>query len=130
MRGVHFVSRGGAFVGIPGGLAALVPPLWHAEESLRGCDLPILVVHGEQDRIFPVKMAAELAECCGAETILVPNLGTRSRITGRRPEYWGPIVTWIGGTAEPSLRAAAPAADGSYVQGDPSVRSAGSGWGP
>ncbi|MGC1156768.1 MAG: alpha/beta fold hydrolase [Acidobacteriaceae bacterium] len=84
-------------VGIPVGLAALVPPLWHAEESLRGCDLPILVVHGERDRIFPVKMAAELAACCGAETILVPNLEHAEPYYHPQAEYWGPIVTWIEG---------------------------------
>ncbi|MFZ0689676.1 MAG: alpha/beta fold hydrolase [Acidobacteriaceae bacterium] len=84
-------------VGIPVGLAALVPPLWHAEESLRGCDLPILVVHGERDRIFPVKMAAELAACCGAETILVPNLKHAEPYYHPQAEYWGPIVTWIEG---------------------------------
>jgi alpha-beta hydrolase superfamily lysophospholipase len=84
-------------VGIPVGLAALVPPLWHAEESLRGCDLPILVVHGEGDRIFPVKMGAELAACCGAETIFVPHLRHAEPWYRPQVEYWGPIVTWMEG---------------------------------
>jgi pimeloyl-ACP methyl ester carboxylesterase len=84
-------------VGVPVGLGPLVPRLWHAEESLRGCDLPILVVHGERDRIFPVKMGAELAACCGAETIFVPNLGHAEPYYRPRVEYWGPIVNWIEG---------------------------------
>lgn len=82
-------------VGIPVGLGPLIPPLWHAEESLRGCSVPILVVHGERDRLFPVKMASELAACCGAETIFVPKL--RHAEPYYRPEvgYWGPIVEWL-----------------------------------
>jgi fermentation-respiration switch protein FrsA (DUF1100 family) len=84
-------------VGIPVWLATLIPPLWRAEESLRGCSLPILVVHGERDRIFPVKMGAELAACCGAETILVPNLKHAEPYCHPQAEYWGPIVRWIEG---------------------------------
>jgi alpha-beta hydrolase superfamily lysophospholipase len=86
-------------VGIPVGLAALVPPLWRAEESLRDCALPILVVHGERDRIFPVKMAAELAACCGAKTILVPNLRHAEPYYRPQAAYWGPIVTWLEGSS-------------------------------
>jgi hypothetical protein len=84
-------------VGIPAWLGPLIPPLWRAEESLRGCSLPILVVHGERDRIFPVKMGAELAACCGAETILVPNLRHAEPYYDPQAEYWGPIVKWIEG---------------------------------
>jgi alpha-beta hydrolase superfamily lysophospholipase len=84
-------------VGIPALLGPLIPPLWRAEESLQGCSLPILVVHGERDRIFPVKMGAELAACCGAETILVPNLRHAEPYYHPQTEYWGPIVTWIEG---------------------------------
>jgi uncharacterized protein len=84
-------------VGIPVWLGPLIPPLWRAEESLQGCSLPILVVHGERDRIFPVKMGAELAACCGAETILVPNLRHAEPYYHPQTEYWGPIVTWIEG---------------------------------
>jgi hypothetical protein len=84
-------------VGIPLGLGPLVPPLWHAEESLRGCPLPILVVHGEGDRIFPVKMGADLAACCGGETIFVPNLRHAEPYYRPQVAYWGPIVDWIAG---------------------------------
>jgi hypothetical protein len=84
-------------VGIPVWLGPLIPPLWRAEESLQGCSLPILVVHGERDRIFPVKMGAELAACCGAETILVPNLKHAEPYYHPQAEYWGPIVRWIEG---------------------------------
>jgi hypothetical protein len=82
-------------LGIPAGLGHLVPRLWHAEESLRGCSLPILVVHGERDRLFPVKMASELAACCGAEERIVPDVGHAEPYQRPREEYWGPIVDWL-----------------------------------
>jgi hypothetical protein len=84
-------------VGVPVGLGPLIPRLWHAEESLRGCKVPILVVHGERDRVFPVKMAAELAACCGAEERIVPGLKHAEPYYRPQVEYWGPIVQWIEG---------------------------------
>ena len=90
-------------VGVPRGLSPLIPRLWHAEESLRGCSLPILVVHGERDRVFPVRMAAELAACCGAEERIVPRLTHAEPYYRPQAEYWGPIVEWI----ERATRAAA-----------------------
>jgi uncharacterized protein len=82
-------------VGIPAGLAKLIPPLWHAEESLRDSRVPVLVVHGERDRLFPVKMARELAECCGAEERIVPNLRHAEPYNRPQAKYWGPIVEWV-----------------------------------
>jgi alpha-beta hydrolase superfamily lysophospholipase len=84
-------------LGFPQLLRHLIPPLWHVEESLRDCRLPVLVVHGEKDRVFPVKMGAELAECCGAETIFVPKLGHAEPYYRPAMAYWGPILSWIEG---------------------------------
>jgi uncharacterized protein len=84
-------------VGVPAGLGPFIPPLWHAEESLRGCSLPILVVHGEQDRLFPVRMGSELAACCGAEERIVPETSHTEPYFRPSREYWEPIVDWIEG---------------------------------
>jgi hypothetical protein len=84
--------------GIPRALAGLVPPIWHAQTALAKCDLPVLVVHGEEDRLFPIAMAHELASWCepAAEAILVP--ATTHNQPFRKPHtaYWGPIVEWLG----------------------------------
>jgi uncharacterized protein len=82
-------------LGVPRGLGHLIPPLWHAEEALRDCRLPVLVVHGERDRLFPVRMAGELAACCEAETIIVPRLGHAEPYHRPQVEYWKPIIDWI-----------------------------------
>lgn len=82
-------------LGVPRGLSHFIPPLWHIEEALRDCHMPVLVVHGEKDRLFPVKMATELAACCKAETIIVPRLGHAEPYHRPRVEYWGPIIDWL-----------------------------------
>lgn len=83
--------------GLPASFSSVVPDIWIAEESLRGCLLPVLIVHGEKDRLFPLDMARELASHCGpaAELVVVPN--TAHNQPFRRPHlsYWGPIAEWI-----------------------------------
>jgi uncharacterized protein len=91
-------------LGVPRGLGHLIPPLWHAEDALRDCRLPVLVVHGERDRLFPVRMAGELAACCEADTIIVPKLGHAEPYHRPQVDYWKPIIDWI--EREPSLEPA------------------------
>ena len=86
-------------VGIPARLSHLVPPIWCAEESLRGCRLPILVVHGEKDRLFPVKMARDLVRCCGpnAKLLVVPGLTHNRPFRKPHLSYWAPIIEFLTG---------------------------------
>ncbi len=85
--------------GLPDRFTPLVPPLWSARQSLRGCRVPVLVVHGENDRLFPVQMARDLAACCPtpAELIIVPNFTHNQPF--RKPDlaFWGPIISHIVG---------------------------------
>jgi hypothetical protein len=84
-------------VGIPKALAFAVPPVWDAEDSLRNCAVDVLVVHGEKDGLFPVRMAAELAALCGSQSklVVVPKVAHNQPF--RRPElsYWGLIASWL-----------------------------------
>jgi len=83
---------------IPKGLTRLVPPIWRAQQPLADCRLPVLIVHGEKDRLFSPRMASELAAFCSpaAKVLLIP--GTSHNQPFRRPHlnYWGPIITWLG----------------------------------
>ncbi|HEY1804136.1 MAG TPA: alpha/beta fold hydrolase [Terracidiphilus sp.] len=84
-------------LGLPARLTSLVPPFWSAREALSDCRVPVLVVHGEKDRLFPVEMARDLAGCCRtpAEVVIVPNF--RHNQTFRKPDlaFWGPIIERI-----------------------------------
>jgi uncharacterized protein len=84
-------------VGIPRPLARLVPPIWHAQQRLAECKLPVLIVHGENDGLFPIAMARELAGWCEpqAEVVLVPNTTHNQPFRKPHLSYWGPIIEWI-----------------------------------
>lgn len=82
---------------IPGFLSALVPPIWSAEEALRGCTLPILIVQGTRDRLFPIEMAHDLVACCGgrADLLVLPARSHNEPFYKPQMHYWGPIISWI-----------------------------------
>jgi alpha-beta hydrolase superfamily lysophospholipase len=82
---------------IPGFLSPLVPPIWSAEDALRACSLPILIVQGDQDRLFPMKMAHELVSCCGnsAELLILPARSHNHPFYYPQMSYWGPIISWL-----------------------------------
>ena len=82
-------------MGIPRRIAPVIPDIWKAEESLRHCSVPVLVVHGERDALFPVRMAEELAALCGsgAELLVVPRLGHNEPFYKPRMAYWGLILS-------------------------------------
>lgn len=84
-------------VGIPRLLLPFVPPIWSAEEALRGCRLPILIVQGEHDRLFRAQMAKDLAACSGgrAELLILPARSHNDPVYYPKPEYWGPIIDWL-----------------------------------
>jgi uncharacterized protein len=82
---------------VPASWKPLVPPIWRAEESLRGCRIPVLVVHGEEDRLFPVALGRALHEACGAgaEWLLAPGYRHNEPFNQPRLDYWEPILRWI-----------------------------------
>ncbi len=51
---------------IPGFLSPLVPPIWSAADALRDCCLPILIVQGDRDRLFPMQMGHDLSLAAAA----------------------------------------------------------------
>jgi pimeloyl-ACP methyl ester carboxylesterase len=82
---------------IPGFLSPLVPAIWSAEDTLRACSLPILIVQGDQDRLFPMKMAHDLVACCGshAEFLILPAGSHNYPFYYPEMSYWGPIISWL-----------------------------------
>lgn len=81
-------------IGVPRRFTSALPDIWRAAESLRDCAVPVLVVHGDRDRLFPVEMAAELKSFCGPESelVVVPNLGHNEPFHRPQSSYWGMIV--------------------------------------
>lgn len=84
-------------VGFPRALSGIVPAIWDARTSLCACRVPVLVVHGERDRLFPVRMAEQLAELCEPPARLMVWQGLEHDEPFYRPtmEYWGSIADWL-----------------------------------
>jgi pimeloyl-ACP methyl ester carboxylesterase len=81
--------------GVPRVLCGVVPDLWRSEATLAGCSVPVLVVHGDLDRLFPVEMGERLARASGGELVVVP--GMRHDDLHARPcdVFWGEILRRI-----------------------------------
>jgi len=80
---------------LPRALSFLAPAIWKAEDSLSRCSLPVLIVHGAKDRLFPVRMASDLAGFCGedVELLIVPELRHNEPFRRPRQSYWGEIAS-------------------------------------
>lgn len=81
-------------LGVFGMLAYAAPAIWNSTDSLRACEIPVQIVHGEKDRLFPVAMASALKAACGssAELIIVPGVAHDEPFWRPQLSFWGPIV--------------------------------------
>ena len=81
-------------LGMPRWLCGIVPPIWSSEASLRGCETRVLIMHCEQDRVFPARMASELGSWCGdrAEVIIVPHQKHNEPFYRPKWSYWEHVV--------------------------------------
>jgi alpha-beta hydrolase superfamily lysophospholipase len=84
-------------VGLPRALAFLAPPIWNTEESLRRRSLPILVLHSEDDRLFPTQMASNLASSCRehAKIVIVPGQQHNDPFYLPQRRYWDHVISFL-----------------------------------
>jgi alpha-beta hydrolase superfamily lysophospholipase len=84
-------------MGVPRKCTLALPAIWGGEAPLRGCGRPVLIVHGQRDRTFPVTMARRLAEWAGPAAELVVAPGQRHKEPFYRPQmaFWGPVAEWL-----------------------------------
>lgn len=84
-------------LGVPRGCAVVLPAIWSGEAALRRFGRPVLIVHGERDRKFPLTMAKQLAAWCEGRADLVVIPGHTHNQPFYRPQwtYWGEIVKWL-----------------------------------
>jgi hypothetical protein len=82
---------------VPGFLSPFVPAIWSAEDALRECTLPILIVQGDHDRLFRLPMAHELVACCNgrADLLVLPARSHNEPFYNPQTHYWGPIISWL-----------------------------------
>jgi len=75
--------------GFPRRLAFMSPDIWRTKESLKNCPVPVLIVHGERDELFPVEMALALQSACRqGKLVLVPRLSHNEPHVRPQRSYW------------------------------------------
>ena len=81
-------------LGLPRALSSVMPPIWNGSESLPGLPNQVLIMHCERDRVFPVRMASELASWCGpsVEVVIVPNQKHNEPFYRPQWSYWKRII--------------------------------------
>jgi alpha-beta hydrolase superfamily lysophospholipase len=84
-------------LGVPRILSSLVPPIWNTLDSIPHFSAPVLILHCEQDRVFPVQMATELASLSGARAKLIVVKNHKHNEPFYRPqlEYWDHVVSCL-----------------------------------
>ncbi len=68
----------------------LVPDLWDNVEALRSCRVPVLLLHGERDALFPVEMSYLLQRACAtpAQVKVIPGMTHDGLYLRPEPAYW------------------------------------------
>ena len=84
--------------GTPRWLARGFPDVWNTVAVAPTLRLPVLVVHSDRDRLFPVEMARRIARACGArgELVVVSGLSHNEPYLRPTETYWGPVLRWMG----------------------------------
>jgi len=90
-------------------LARLLPDRWRTVEAVRALPLPLLIVHSNGDRLFPVKMARSIFESARVRTgndteIVIPSRhGHNAAYKRVPPEYWQPILAFMKRHSKPVI---------------------------
>ncbi len=87
-------------LGLPGWMRSGLPDVWRSGEALRRCGVPVLIVQGQRDRLFPLWMGGELARVCGGTVMVVSGMEHADLHAEPRMEQWGPVVEWLLGKAD------------------------------
>lgn len=87
-------------LGVPRALSFLVPPIWNTLESIPHFSLPVLILHCEQDRVFPIRMASDLASSSAgrAKLVVVPNHKHNEAFYRPQLHYWSHVVSCLSPT--------------------------------
>lgn len=84
-------------MGFPRWMTRSVPNVWDTVNCIGELRVPVLVVHSDEDGLFPLSMAERVAKACGAkgELLVIPGMSHNAPIFESTEEYWEPIAEWV-----------------------------------
>jgi hypothetical protein len=96
-EGFSTLREAGIAMGFPHWLARSVPDAWNTVHCVGGLETPVLVVHSEDDGLFPLSMAKRVFEACGShgELVVMHGFSHDAPIYSPTEEYWEPIAAWV-----------------------------------
>ena len=93
--GFTSLRKAAASLGVPERVTRLLPPIWANVEALTSLTVPVQVLHGDSDSLFPSDMARQLGSSCkcDCEVIIVPGLSHNGPIYRPQPDYWSLVAS-------------------------------------
>ena len=93
--GFSSLRKAAASLGVPELVTRLLPPIWENVEALRSSAVPVLVLHGDLDGLFPSDMAHQLGRSCKSdcEVIILPGLSHNGPMYRPQPDYWSLVTS-------------------------------------
>ena len=84
-------------MGFPPWVTRVVPDVWDTVHHVSSLDVPVLVVHSDVDGLFPLSMAARVADASGprGQLIVINGLTHNAPIFAPTEDYWQPIAEWV-----------------------------------
>ena len=91
------LREAGSAIGFPGWMTQVIPDVWKNVDRVSELKLPVLVMHSDGDRLFPVSTAKRVVAGCGArgELILISGLSHNAPIFAPSKAYWQPVAEWV-----------------------------------
>ena len=95
-EGFSSLREGAMAMGFPRWMTLGVPDAWNTANCIGELRMPVLVVHSEEDGLFPLSMADRVAKACGGrgELLVIPGMSHNAPIFEPTEEYWEPIAEW------------------------------------
>ncbi|WP_263385711.1 alpha/beta hydrolase [Granulicella arctica] len=93
--GFSSLRKAAASLGVPGPCTRLLPPIWSNVDALKTSTLPVLILHGDADDMFPPEMARQLGSSCGSncEVIVVAGLSHNGPMYRPDIAYWSLVTS-------------------------------------
>jgi uncharacterized protein len=104
-EGFSSLREAGMAMGFPRWMTRGVPDVWNTVRCIGELNMPVLVVHSDVDGLFPLSMAEQVAEACGAhgKLLVIPGVSHNAPIFAATEEYWQPVADWVKGRSAQAI---------------------------
>jgi uncharacterized protein len=96
-EGFSSLREAGMAMGFPRWMTRAVPNVWDTIHRVGELKMPVLVVHSDEDGLFPLSMAEQVAEACGenGDLLVIRGVSHNAPIFAPTEEYWQPVADWV-----------------------------------